>query len=221
MPIPGEIGTGFHDPHGADFEPAPRVYIVGSDMPQNRLLCSYLTSSLQAECSCHTEFPAPGSVPAAKSLKVVLFNVDTDCRLERLVRAYKIKGIFYREDSRSIFLKGMRAILKGELWLRRKMLARCVLMSDAACTPAWGTSCNNLSQREKEILLLVAEGHSNQEIADLLRISVHTVKTHLYNIYRKVAVPNRLQATLWAKTHLQGMWNQSEGSHQVSGHPSV
>ena len=55
-----------------------------------------------------------------------------------------------------------------------------------------------LTPREKQILTMIAVGASNDEIADNLCISPHTVKTHLYNIYNKIRVPNRIQAALWA-----------------------
>ena len=45
-------------------------------------------------------------------------------------------------------------------------------------------------------------GLSNQEIAESLCISYHTVKTHVYNIYQKIDAPDRFQATLWAAKHL-------------------
>lgn len=56
----------------------------------------------------------------------------------------------------------------------------------------------NLTQREKEILKLVAIGNSNLEIAKKLFIREITVKTHLNNIYRKIGVENRVQATILA-----------------------
>ena len=49
----------------------------------------------------------------------------------------------------------------------------------------------------------MAAGSTNKEIADKMFISVHTVKTHLYNVYRKINAANRLQATLWATKNLQ------------------
>ncbi len=58
-----------------------------------------------------------------------------------------------------------------------------------------------LTRREVEILRLVAEGHTNTQIAGTLWITLPTVKFHLSNIYRKLNVANRVEATRWAERH--------------------
>ncbi|HCY85736.1 MAG TPA: hypothetical protein DHV36_11430 [Desulfobacteraceae bacterium] len=65
-----------------------------------------------------------------------------------------------------------------------------------------GNDDTGLTRREKEILDLIASGFSNQQIADELFISPHTVKTHLHNIFKKINVKRRLQAALWAAENL-------------------
>ena len=59
-----------------------------------------------------------------------------------------------------------------------------------------------LTPREVEILSMIATGLSNQQVADQLRVSHHTVKRHLHNIFKKINVPNRLQAALWSARNL-------------------
>jgi DNA-binding NarL/FixJ family response regulator len=59
----------------------------------------------------------------------------------------------------------------------------------------------DLTPRETEILRLAAEGHSNAQLAKLLWVTEQTVKFHLSNIYRKLEVANRTEASRWAHTH--------------------
>jgi ATP/maltotriose-dependent transcriptional regulator MalT len=51
-----------------------------------------------------------------------------------------------------------------------------------------------ITEREVEILTLLANGFRNKEIADKLFISLHTVKSHIYNIYQKLHVQSRIEA---------------------------
>ncbi|WP_105103378.1 response regulator transcription factor [Microbulbifer pacificus] len=60
-----------------------------------------------------------------------------------------------------------------------------------------------LTKREQEILAQLTTGEPNSIIASRLHLSEHTVKNHMYNIFRKIGVKNRLQASNWAKLHLQ------------------
>ncbi|MBA2361172.1 MAG: response regulator transcription factor [Actinobacteria bacterium] len=58
-----------------------------------------------------------------------------------------------------------------------------------------------LTRRELEILRLVAEGHSNAQLARMLWVTEQTVKFHLSNIYKKLDVANRTEASRWAQVH--------------------
>jgi len=63
------------------------------------------------------------------------------------------------------------------------------------------TAAQALTRRELEILQLVAEGHSNSQLARMLWVTEQTVKFHLSNIYRKLDVANRTEASRWAQLH--------------------
>jgi DNA-binding CsgD family transcriptional regulator len=58
---------------------------------------------------------------------------------------------------------------------------------------------HGLTRRELEILRLVSEGHSNAELARQLWVTEQTIKFHLSNIYRKLDVANRTEASRWAQ----------------------
>jgi len=135
---------------------------------------------------------------------VALFNATLDKKAYRVHKRaviQGIRGIFFEDDPPEVFSKGVSAILKGERWISRDFLNKCVLEA----MDVMGASKEirpRLTSREKEILLLLASGSSNEEIADNLCISYHTVKSHLNNIYKKIQAENRLQAAFWASRNL-------------------
>ena len=112
-----------------------------------------------------------------------------------------IRGVFYVNEPLEVFAKGVNAIFSGEMWYPRKMISQCLLESKSSFRSSVNSTAM-LTTREKQILIEMASGSSNQEIADALFISLHTVKTHIYNIYKKINVTNRLQAMLWAAKYL-------------------
>ena len=78
--------------------------------------------------------------------------------------------------------------------------------------PSQGTGRPELTRREIEILMLVAEGYSNSQLARMLWVTEQTVKFHLSNIYRKLNVANRTEASRWAQ--LQGLLTPETGSRE-------
>ena len=132
---------------------------------------------------------------------VVLFNVRRDLGIERRCILEGIDGFFYEQDPLDTFLKGVRAVFNGELWLTREIMTKCI-REGAHHFRVSKTGSAILTTRQTEILALVVVGLTNDEIADRLCISPHTVKPHLYKIFKKINVPNRMQAALWSAQNL-------------------
>jgi DNA-binding NarL/FixJ family response regulator len=80
-------------------------------------------------------------------------------------------------------------------------LARPTVTPVAAAQPVSLEEEADLTRRELEILRLVADGHSNAQLARMLWVTEQTVKFHLSNIYRKLDVANRTEASRWAQRH--------------------
>jgi LuxR family transcriptional regulator of csgAB operon len=137
-----------------------------------------------------------------KNYYLALFNVAAGQSIGNDLVGWGIRGLFYSDDPLTHISKGVMAILNGEFWFSRDTLVKYLLeYSDARGKHRKQNTF--LTSRETEILLLLASGVSNNQIAVGLGISPHTVKTHIYNIYSKINVPNRLQAALWAAKNLQ------------------
>ncbi|WKU19041.1 response regulator transcription factor [Advenella alkanexedens] len=97
----------------------------------------------------------------------------------------------------------IRSVLKGgapiDPFIARHILNKIPLQTDTPAEAVTGTAGQelhavNLTQREHQILNLVASGLSNQEIANHIFLSRHTVETHIRSVYRKLAVTNRTKA---------------------------
>jgi LuxR family transcriptional regulator, positive regulator of biofilm formation len=127
----------------------------------------------------------------------VCFNVAPDTHIEQDALRLGVRGVLYKEAPTDIYPKAVHAILNGELWYTRKALQRYI---EAPIQPGEGVNSEavlKLTQRERTILGMIAKGGSNKKIAEELCISPHTVKTHIYNLFRKINVANRFQAALW------------------------
>lgn len=131
--------------------------------------------------------------------KIVLLNVDVGIDLLDDLQMYSICGIFYSTDDFALFGRGVQKVLEGEYWLSRRLLAESLMSIRANVRREKMDSYEStLTLREREIMQLIVSGFDNQAIADKLYISPNTVKTHISNVYKKIAVTNRVQAMLWA-----------------------
>ena len=132
---------------------------------------------------------------------IAVFNVDRQKEFERHALSRGVRGFFYNDHSIELLIKGINALFNGEVWIKREVLIEYYL-NDQKQHTEHSTNPANLTFREMEILMMISRGAKNTEISDKLFISPNTVKTHLYHIYKKIKVPNRMQAALWAARHL-------------------
>ncbi|BBI71022.2 hypothetical protein HAALTHF_09420n [Vreelandella aquamarina] len=128
------------------------------------------------------------------------------------------RGVFYRNESLEVICKGIHALLEGELWMSRDLMARLILFYRKYQSNAFRPACG-LTNREMEIISLLSAGSSNQQIADKLFVSEHTVKSHLYNIFRKINVHNRIQALNWIHQNLGPILPNIETARSLQRHP--
>lgn len=134
---------------------------------------------------------------------IAFFNASANTEIEKMAMTHGINGIFFDTNHPQSISKGVAAILQGDLWYSRKSMTK-ILLDPGNSTNSSATEYAKgiLTAREREVLGLIASGHNTREIAEELFVSQHTIKTHIYNIYGKINVKNRLQATLWAAKYL-------------------
>ena len=210
----------------------PEVKIVGKNFMQNQLLASFIKKNTDLDCTqlsdndlssitekeSHDYFffllDAKGekfyqlwdnlnseSHPRESNCIYAVFNLDPNSIDEMEAVKRGIEGLFYNNEPIGIIPKGIQAIIDGEMWYSRKIISQYLLTSKKH-KGIQGEVSVTLTDREKDILKKLFSGQSNLEIADDFSISYNTVKTHIYNIYKKINVDNRSQATLWASEHL-------------------
>lgn len=108
-------------------------------------------------------------------------------------RGYVLKGADQEE-----MLRAIRAVSRGEALFGPAIALQLTRFFNASEGPA-ATAFPNLTDREREVLALLAQGLDNQAIANRLVISVKTVRNHLSNIYNKLQVADRVQAIIRAR----------------------
>jgi two-component system, NarL family, response regulator LiaR len=123
---------------------------------------------------------------------VALTSVLEDAAIIDAVRAGAIGYLLKDTDSHEL-RRAIKAAAAGQVQLSPQVAAR--LLREVR-TPE--KSVEVLTEREMEVLLALAQGRSNQEIARALHIAEQTVKTHVSHILAKLGVPSRTQAALYA-----------------------
>lgn len=166
----------------------PQVQLVGESMVWSNAMQADLV--LQ---DAHDSSPHRQSVPF-----VVLLSDAQSARAWLDAGAF---GIVMENSSVEQLLDAIRQAARAEVYLPPE-LANQVAASLGKVPPQTGF-IEPLTDREEEVLRLLAQGLSNKSIAQKLYLSVRTIEGHLANVYGKLQVKSRTEAVLWATQNLQ------------------
>lgn len=130
---------------------------------------------------------------------VVITTFDLDEYVHGALRA-GARGFLLKDAGPELLAQAVRAAASGDALIAPSVTARLLSTFSglgASSTPA-AQPIEPLTQREEEVLVTVARGRTNAEIADELAISLSTVKTHLASLMNKLGARNRVELAMWA-----------------------
>jgi len=123
---------------------------------------------------------------------VLALSAHDDERYIRGMLEARVVGYLLKEEAPETIVAAVRAAARGEGYFSPPVAAKVAAWARRE-RPA------GLTEREMEVVRLVAEGMSNKEIAQALSVSVRTVGFHVGNILEKLGVASRVEAAVWAK----------------------
>ena len=126
---------------------------------------------------------------------LVLTTFDTDEYIYDAIEA-GAKGFLLKDASREDLFKAVRAVARGESLIEPGIAAR--VLNRFAQLSREAAPQELLSERERQVLELLAKGSANKEVATALSLSESTVKTHVANIFQKLEVNDRTSAVTQA-----------------------
>ncbi|MET9015661.1 response regulator transcription factor [Streptomyces olivaceoviridis] len=165
-------------------ELAPDVVLMDLRMPR--------CDGVEATRRIRTQYPG--------TQVVVLTTYADDDSLFPALRA-GARGYLTKDAGGDEIVRAVHSVLSGDAGLspsvQRRLLER-LSQADPVPVPAAGEAPDGLTTRETEVLVLIGEGLTNQEIARRLHVSTATVKTHINNLFAKTGLKDRAQAVRYA-----------------------
>jgi len=138
----------------------------------------------------HTLARAAEMVRDGTARHVVLYTWDAAPAFVRAAEEIGVSGVILKTRSADLLVDGIERVVAGE---------RVGFDVDPSTRPS--TRIVDLSDRESEVLALIAKGLTNAQIAEELYLSIETVKTYVKRLYAKLDVHNRAQAAVAASSH--------------------
>jgi DNA-binding NarL/FixJ family response regulator len=135
---------------------------------------------------------------ALGGVRVLAVTEELDPEVGASVIAAGAAGLMTRSDDERTVPELLRRAAAGELILPAAHLAALVELVRVSRLDATGARIDALTRREREVLALLADGHTTQEVSEALSISVMTVQSHVKNVLAKLGVHSKVEAIRFA-----------------------
>jgi len=140
----------------------------------------------------------PKLLQASPATRVLMLSMHDDPRYVREAFAAGASGYVLKEAADTEVVAAIRTVAAGQSYVNPSLGAR---MAEAEGKAAAEAKADPLSEREHEVLRMLALGHTNQEIAKALYISVRTAETHRAHIMQKLGLASRADLVRYALAH--------------------
>jgi DNA-binding NarL/FixJ family response regulator len=137
-----------------------------------------------------------------KNFETVVFNVPKRLTTDELLTFGQLKGVFYQDEAIELIGEGLKGIINGQNWLPRNVTSQLLHYYRNVINTHTAPATVDLTIRELQVLRCLQAGSSNNQMAEELFVSEFTIKSHLYQIFKKLSVKNRVQAIAWADQNL-------------------
>ena len=138
---------------------------------------------------------------AAKTARVLVLTGSRDSETHQKAAQLGAMGVVLKENAADVLLKAIEKVYRGEAWLDRITLGNLLWQMsnrDKDSLDPRARKISTLTERERQVIALIAEGLKNRQIAERLFISPTTVTHHLSSIYSKLGVSDRLELVIYA-----------------------
>lgn len=194
------IRTGLH----STLEQEEGLVVVGeaTNGEETNRLCQELSPDVLL---LDLSMPGPSPVTTVRGIleqcpqvKIIMLTAFDDEVFVRNLVSLGVAGYILKDEAPETLIRAIRAAMEGDVWFSRRIIDILARQgSESGCVEI---NCH-LTDRETEVLHLMAKGLTNNQIADALAIAEGTVKNHLVNIYQKLGVHSRAEAVAWVWQH--------------------
>ena len=138
---------------------------------------------------------------AASQASVLALTGVRDSAVHQKAVQFGARGVVLKDDAADLLIKAIEKVYLGEVWLDRLSLGdllKQLTSPEKESLDPHRQRISSLTDREREVITLIAQGLKNKQIADRLFISHTTVTHHLSSIYSKLGVTDRLELVVYA-----------------------